>query len=158
VAGQLLGLEMDGILEITYAFPFPESDEETKTGDQLDTGEYQLDMLRFLRDVNVDSNNVGWYLSSFNGNHIGRDLFDSQFSYQSDIRNSVVITYDPMVSEEGSLSLRAYRLNESVMNLLKDKTFSKKTLLDNNFNYEEFLEELQLESLTVVYVILCYGL
>jgi len=119
VAGQLLGLESNGVLEITYAFPFPSDDD----------AEYQLDMLKYLRDINIDSNNVGWYLSSYNGNHIGPDLFESQLSYQSDIKNSVVVIYDPMITEEGCLSLRAYRIKEHVMKLLKDKTFTKKNFV-----------------------------
>jgi len=133
VAGQLLGLEFNGVLEITYSFPFP--------SDQ-DDSEYQLDMMKYLRDINVDSNNVGWYLSSYNGNHIGVDLFESQLSYQSDIKNSVVVIYDPMITEEGNLSIRAYRLNEKMIKLLKNKDFTKLTLIENHFSFEDFLEEI----------------
>jgi len=132
-AGQILGLECDGILEVTYAFPFPLDQEDTES---------QLDMMRYLREINIDSNNVGWYLSSYNGNHIGVDILESQLSYQSDIKNSVVIIYDPMVTEEGALTLKAYRLKENVISLLKGKVFTKKSLLDNHFSFLDFLEEI----------------
>jgi len=128
-AGQILGLELDGVLEVTFAFPFPVEHEDT---------EYQLEMLRFLREVNVDSNNVGWYLSSYNGNHIGIDILESQLSYQSDIKNSVVLLYDPMITEEGELSLRAYRLKENMINLLRGKTFTKKLFWKISFHFWTF--------------------
>ena len=53
--GQLLGLDQDRVLEVTHSFPFPHDDEDEETG-----AEYQMDMMRCLRDVNVDSNTVGW--------------------------------------------------------------------------------------------------
>jgi len=47
-----------------------------------------------------------------------------------------------MVTEEGSLCLRAYRLNDRIMRLLKDKDFSRKILMERKFSFEEFLEEI----------------
>lgn len=55
--------------------------------------EYQLDMMRHLRKVNVDHLSVGWYQSSQLGNFVSKSLVESQFSYQTSIEESVVIVY-----------------------------------------------------------------
>lgn len=52
--GALLGLVVENRLEITNCFPFPKHD------DTMDEEEYQLDMMRRLRRVNVDHFHVGW--------------------------------------------------------------------------------------------------
>ncbi|MBA0660373.1 hypothetical protein Goklo_012394 [Gossypium klotzschianum] len=55
---QLLGLDVGSVLEVTNCFPFPirEEDEEI----EADGANYQLEMMRCLREVNVDNNTVGW--------------------------------------------------------------------------------------------------
>ncbi|XP_028173159.1 eukaryotic translation initiation factor 3 subunit H-like, partial [Ostrinia furnacalis] len=57
--GALLGLVVENRLEITNCFPFPKHD------DTMDEEEYQLDMMRRLRRVNVDHFHVGWLVLVF---------------------------------------------------------------------------------------------
>lgn len=54
--GALLGLVVENRLEITNCFPFPKH-----TDDTMDEEEYQLNMMRRLRRVNVDHFHVGEY-------------------------------------------------------------------------------------------------
>ena len=54
---------------------------------------YQMEMMRRLRAVNVDHLHVGWYQSTYLGSFVNRTLLDSQFSYQSAIEESVVLIY-----------------------------------------------------------------
>lgn len=58
--GALLGLVVENRLEITNCFPFPKHND-----DNMDEEEYQLDMMRRLRRVNVDHFHVGWYCLFF---------------------------------------------------------------------------------------------
>ena len=58
VTGQLLGLDIGSTLEVTNCFPYPNRGVEEEDGE--DDGMYQLEMMRCLRDVNVDNNHVGW--------------------------------------------------------------------------------------------------
>ena len=53
--GALLGLVTDTRLEITHAFPFPSSSTGASTGadDSVDDEDFQLDVMRKLRMVNV---------------------------------------------------------------------------------------------------------
>lgn len=127
VAGSLLGLDVDGVLEITYSFPFPlpKSDKDEDADDDIDGAEYQIEMMKMLRDVNIDNNCVGWYQSMYMGTIATSDVVTYQYSYQSSeelSRNSVLIMYDPILSKKGDLTLKAFRLNEKYMELRKNKT------------------------------------
>jgi len=134
VTGSLLGLMIDdGCLEITHAFPFPEphddnkgdvvktSDDAANVDDEaaaLDGHEFQLEMMKMLREVNVDNNCVGWYQSMYLGTHSTSSLLENQLSYQTDLSpNAVVMLYDPMQTSRGNLVLKCYRLTEDVVAL-----------------------------------------
>lgn len=132
VSGSLLGMEASGgVLEVTHAFPFPDSRaaagsaaaaSENKTsldgdGDQ-DGHEYQLEMMRMLREVNVDNSCVGWYQSMYLGIYSTSSLLENQLSYQTDLSpNAVVILYDPMQTTHGKLALKCYRLTDECVRL-----------------------------------------
>ena len=79
VTGQLLGLDVGATLEVTNCFPFPvrpgaarvrarahasnpqsRAAEDGAEDDETDGASYQLEMMRCLREVNVDNNTVGW--------------------------------------------------------------------------------------------------
>ncbi|KAL3775219.1 hypothetical protein ACHAWO_007891 [Cyclotella atomus] len=133
VTGSLLGLMIeDGVLEITHAFPFPEplddkgdvvkSAEDAANADDeaaaLEGHEFQLEMMKMLREVNVDNNCVGWYQSMYLGSYSTPNLLDSQLSYQTDLSpNAVVILYDPMQTAHGNLVLKCYRLTDEAVRL-----------------------------------------
>ena len=151
VTGSLLGLMVDdGCLEITHAFPFPEPLDENK-GDivksaeeaanvddeaaALDGHEFQLEMMKMLREVNVDNNCVGWYQSMYLGTHSTSSLLENQLSYQTDLSpNAVVLLYDPMQTAHGTLVLRCYRLTEEAVDLRKT---GKNTYIDPKNIFEE---------------------
>ena len=86
--GALLGLVTDTRLEITHCFPFPSGTDET-----VDDEDFQLTMMRRLRQVNVDHQHVGWYQSSQFGNFLSPQLLESQFSYQTSIDESVCLIF-----------------------------------------------------------------
>lgn len=131
VTGCLIGLDNDGVLEITYAFPYPSKTAEVSEGQEgapvvterdVDGEEYKLEMMKMLRDVNVDNNSVGWYQSVYMGNMMTKDVVASLFRYQSSLEmseNSVMIAYDPIQSNRSSLVLKAYRLTEEYIALRK---------------------------------------
>mmetsp|Transcript_13561 Transcript_13561/g.27022 ORF Transcript_13561/g.27022 Transcript_13561/m.27022 type:complete len:346 (+) Transcript_13561:146-1183(+) len=128
VTGSLLGLDVGGALEITHAFPFPAPRPRANPDDVVaaaaspadDDGpeghEYQLEMMKMLREVNVDNNCVGWYQSTYLGSFSTPALVENQYSYQVDLsKNSVVILYDPTRTTAGALAIRAYRLSDAAV-------------------------------------------
>ncbi|KAF4074109.1 hypothetical protein AMELA_G00250960, partial [Ameiurus melas] len=138
VQGVLLGLVVDDRLEITNCFPFPQHTEDDADFDEV---QYQMEMMRSLRHVNIDHLHVGWYQSTFFGSFMSRALLDSQFSYQHAIEESVVLIYDPIKTGQGSLSLKAYRLTPKLMEICKEKDFSAEGLKKASVGYENMFEE-----------------
>jgi translation initiation factor 3 subunit H len=152
VSGSLLGLEVknNGILEITHSFPFPEprdnsqsdlvksANESSPIDDEataLDGHEYQLEMMKMLREVNVDNNCVGWYQSMYLGSYSTASLLENQLSYQTDLSpNAVVLLYDPMQTAHGNLELKCLRLTSNAVQLLKS---GKNSFLDPALIFEE---------------------
>ncbi|KAJ2105070.1 hypothetical protein GGI16_002507 [Coemansia sp. S142-1] len=139
VNGQLLGLEINGVLEVTNAFAVP-----TQLGSEEDMTNYQIEMIQCLREVNVDSSSVGWYQSTRLGDFMQQPLLDVQASYQaSPSTSSVVLIHDTSKSEQGgNLSLRAFRLSPTYLELAKKERFGTQDLVDHGLTYGNILEEL----------------
>ncbi|CAH1254031.1 EIF3H [Branchiostoma lanceolatum] len=123
VQGVLLGLVVDDKLEITNCFPFPRHGMD----EDFDEVQYQMEMMRSLRHVNIDHLHVGWYQSTVHGAFLNRALLDSQFSYQNEIEESVVLVYDPQRTAGGSLCLRAFRLSPMAMEAYKEGEFTSES-------------------------------
>ena len=136
--GSIVGMDVDGILEITNSFPFPTPDAATAEAHQ-DTiqnlaaaaprtkanAAYQNEMIKFLREVNVDANNVGWYTSTSMGNFINSSLIENQYYYQKELNEqTVALVHDVSRSVQGSLSLRAFRLSPTFMTAFKENKFT----------------------------------
>ena len=58
---------------------------------------YQVDMMRCLRDVNVDNNTVGWYQSTYLGSFVTHKLIETQYNYQQTFNNKSVVIVHGMV-------------------------------------------------------------
>jgi len=134
VAGSLLGLDIDGVLEVTYAYPFPatkvdnenreQTGTETQPKDEIDGNDYQMEMMKMLREVNMDNNCVGWYQSMYLGTMYTADVVSCQYSYQSAEElsdNTIVIMYDPVQTRKDSLVLKAFRLSDEYIEMRKNK-------------------------------------
>ncbi|EFJ10502.1 hypothetical protein SELMODRAFT_271999 [Selaginella moellendorffii] len=142
VTGQLLGLDIGTTLEITNCFPFPsrggEEDEELES----DGANYQLEMMRCLREVNVDNNTVGWYQSTYMGSFQTVELIETFLNYQENIKRCVCIIYDPLRSSQGVLALKALRLTDSFMELYRSNNFNGEKLREKNVTWQDIFEEI----------------
>jgi len=134
--GALLGLVADTRLEITHCFPFPSMSDET-----LDDEDFQLTMMRRLRQVNVDHQHVGWYQSAQFGNFLSPTLLESQFSYQTSIEESICLIFDTAKTAQGFISLKALRLTPEAIKMFKDGDFSPDTIKDLKISYESMMTE-----------------
>lgn len=136
--GSVVGMEKNGVLEITNCFPFPETS-ATQSDGQNDSAAslaaaaprakqniaYGNEMIKFLREVNVDANNVGWYTSTSMGNFVNLNTIENQYFYQSQPNErTVAVIYDVSRSSQGSLNLRAYRLSPSFVTAYKEGKFT----------------------------------
>lgn len=129
VYGSLLGLDVEGVLEVTYSYPIPDPRAEQQSGEEgaaneFDGQDYQIEMMKMLRDINLDNNCVGWYQNMQAGTFSTEEIVALQFSHQAseDLSdNSVVILYDPDQTTKGQLCVRAFRLSDEYMSLRQSK-------------------------------------
>ena len=114
VTGCLVGVVVDHTLEVSNCFPFPKD----YTENPREEIEYQKNVLKKLRTVNVDYHEVGWYQSTYLGSHVSREFLEAHVGYQRAIEESVVIIYDPLQTSRGALSLKAYRLTPQILSMM----------------------------------------
>ncbi|TGZ85255.1 eukaryotic translation initiation factor 3 subunit H [Ascodesmis nigricans] len=153
VTGQLLGMDVDNELQITNSFPFPDM---PSTGEDSASGaaaaprsknntHYQSEMVRCLREMNVDANTVGWYQSANLGNFLNSNFIENQYFYQSPLNErTVAIVHDTARSTAGALSLHAYRLTPAFMAAQKEGKFTLESLAKHNLTYRDILVEIPL--------------
>jgi translation initiation factor 3 subunit H len=108
VSGQLLGLDVDGVLEVANCFPIP-TDNDDKDGMP-----FEETMMKCMRTVNVDCNVVGWFQSGYLGTFLTPSFIESQYEYQEALPNSVVIVYDPVRTARSKL-VGATRAREQLL-------------------------------------------
>jgi translation initiation factor 3 subunit H len=142
VTGQLLGLDKYETLEVTNCFPSQRGGDEEG---ESDAGRYQIEMMRHLRDVNVDSNTVGWYQSTYLGSFMNLSMLESQFHHQAQIGKCVVVVYDPAKTIQGQLSLQAFRLSNTFMDLYREHNFSPENLATLGKTHTDIFEEIPIK-------------
>jgi len=77
-SGHLLGLDVNGVLQITNSYPLPSSPEDLPPGANLETERRRQQALwiKTLSEVNVDNNMVGWYQSAYLGSFMNARVVD----------------------------------------------------------------------------------
>ncbi|OJJ38850.1 hypothetical protein ASPWEDRAFT_57440 [Aspergillus wentii DTO 134E9] len=157
--GSIVGMDVGGTLEITNTFPFPvvEMPAESHFDNAAPNpaaaaprakanAAYQAEMIRMLREVNIDANNVGWYTSANMGNFVNMNVIENQFFYQKEMNErTVALVHDVSRSAQGSLSLRAFRLSPKFMTAFKENKFTAEELQKSNLRYQDIFVELPVE-------------
>ncbi|KAK4994430.1 hypothetical protein LTR66_005540 [Elasticomyces elasticus] len=153
--GSLVGMDVNGVLQITNSFPFPTVD-STSSDDRHDNSNsaaaapraksnvaYQNEMIKLLREVNVDAQTTGWYLSTSMGNFISANTVENQYFYQKEPNErAVTLVHDVSRSSTGSLSLKAFRLSSTFMAAYKEGKFTTETIQKSNLRYQDIFTEL----------------
>eukprot|EP00668_Euglena_longa_P048270 GGOE01065338.1.p1 GENE.GGOE01065338.1~~GGOE01065338.1.p1 ORF type:complete len:345 (+),score=141.15 GGOE01065338.1:61-1035(+) len=145
--GQLLGLDVGSQLEVTSCFPFihRESDEQQDEENEREARDYQYEMLRALREVNVDCNTVGWYCSIWQEGYLTTNVIETQYDYQKELGPNVIcLVFDPLKTTHGKLWLKALRLQEKFMRMYKAGDFTQEAIKENRLTHEDVFQELPL--------------
>ncbi|KAI0244434.1 hypothetical protein L0F63_002385 [Massospora cicadina] len=141
-SGQLLGLDMNEELEVTNCFPFPTTNDGDKT---VNLAQYRLEMIRHYKDVSIDSNVTGWYLSSQFDEFLTQSFIETQASYQKSLGpKCVVLVHDVSRSSMGNLHIRAYRLSDSFMEVYNAGKFTLSNLLAAKLDSSNILKAIPL--------------
>ncbi|KAI9508784.1 hypothetical protein F5148DRAFT_1192638 [Russula earlei] len=130
--GLLLGLDLDGVLEVTNSFPLPHSsgddDEKSTKTYKYVLGRYQTAMLRSLKEVRADDSAVGFYQSTTMGAFFNQTLIDAQAIHRGKLRHGgVVVVHDVSQSNRGNASFRAFRLSKAFLEAYRKTPFSAKS-------------------------------
>lgn len=153
--GALVGMDQNNVLEITNTFPFPTVDSSATDSHQNDASllaaaaprqksniTYQNEMIRHLKEVNVDANNVGFYTSATMGNFVNLGFIENLYFYQKEQKQTVALVYDTSKSSQGNLTLRAFRLTPTFMNAFKEAKFTTESLQKSKLTFKDILAEL----------------
>lgn len=139
--GFLVGTDVASQLQVTNSFPLPAAPMDKDQQDSYHQPDaatlataapraksnvsYQNEMIKLLREVNVDAQSVGWYMSTNMGSFVSQSFVENQFFYQkASDEKSVALVFDVSRSSAGSLGLKAYRLSPSFMTAYKEGKFT----------------------------------
>ncbi|OAA65571.1 eukaryotic translation initiation factor 3 subunit [Niveomyces insectorum RCEF 264] len=165
--GAIVGMENKGVLEVTNTFSFLSADAAGLDGAATSTNDrghqndasalaaaaprakaniaYQADMIRHLKEVNVDANSVGFYTSATMGNFVTMSFIENLYHYQRDTSSgasTVALVYDVSRSSQGALNLRAFRLTSAFTAAYKEGKFTTETLQKSKLSFRDILVEL----------------
>ncbi|PCH33789.1 hypothetical protein WOLCODRAFT_135325 [Wolfiporia cocos MD-104 SS10] len=144
--GLVLGLDLDGTLEVSNSFPLPNhsSDDDDKSAKSV--ARYQGTMLRSLKEVQADDSIVGFYQAMTLGSFFNQTLVDTQAIHQERLRHGgVVIVHDLSQTARGNASFRAFRLTKAFLDAYKKNNFSTASLIGHRLTFSSILEELPLK-------------
>lgn len=144
--GCLVGLDVGSQLQVTNSFPFPAAADipaaSTNPSDPYHNADqaalalaapraksnaaYQNEMLKLMREVNVDAQNVGWYVSCSLGNFVSQAFVENQAFYQRSAQDerTVALVFDASRSSQAGLSLNAYRLTPNFLAAYREGKFT----------------------------------
>ena len=143
--GLLLGLDLDGVLEVSNSFALPHyasnADDEDKASKSA--ARYQASMLRALKEVQVDDNVVGFYQTTTLGAFFSQSLIDTQAIHQSRLRHGgVIVVHDVSQTARGNPSFRAFKLSPAFMSAYRKANFSTSSLINHRLTFSAILEEI----------------
>lgn len=143
--GLLLGLDLDGTLEVSNSFPLlSHGDDDEKSSKSI--ARYQASMLRSLKEVQSDDSIVGFYQATTLGAFFNQTLIDTQAIHQEKLRHGgVVVIHDLSKTARGNASFRAFRLTPAFLDAYKKGNFSTTSLVQHRLTYSSILEEIPLK-------------
>ncbi|KAG6911905.1 hypothetical protein DXG01_000152 [Tephrocybe rancida] len=144
--GLLLGLDLDGTLEISNSFPLPHHGADEDDRSSKSVARYQASMLRSLKEVQSDDSVVGFYQATTLGAFFNQTLVDTQAIHQDKLRHANGCTsLDLSQTARGNASFRAFRLTTAFLNAHKKSNFSSTSLINHSLTFSSILEEVPLK-------------
>jgi translation initiation factor 3 subunit H len=68
-------------------------------------------------------------------------MIDTQYQYQSQIKNAVVLVYDPIKSNQGTVSLQAFRLTPAFMDIYASREYTKQSFEQRGLTFTSIFTE-----------------
>ncbi|KAG9102348.1 hypothetical protein FRC06_002066 [Ceratobasidium sp. 370] len=139
--GLLLGIDLDGVLNVTNSFAMPNVTDDDEKSNKA-AGKYQIAMLRQLNEVQGDDSVVGFYQACTLGGFLRQSLIEQQALHQEKLRHGgVVVVHDISGASRGVASLKAFRLSAAFRRAHKAKKFDTPSLINNQLTFSSIMEE-----------------
>jgi len=137
-------LAAPGVPRHGRSYPYPRD---------ADGDDYDGEITKALRELNVDSNTVGWYVTTYMGSYCTKETVSRQFKFQEALPNryaglrrprwraysrlrrtlradgsplprSIMLVYDSVRTGQGHLSIKALRLKAPFMEAFRKRVAS----------------------------------
>ncbi|CAI5969907.1 unnamed protein product, partial [Closterium sp. NIES-65] len=116
---------------------------EEEEEEEADGAMYQLEMMRCLREVNVDNNTVGWYQSTTLGSFQTADMIETFASYRENIKRCVCLVYDAdRAAVRGTVALKALTLKAPFLEMFKAGALTGEKLRESDTSWAGIFEEI----------------
>lgn len=110
---------------------------------------HKQECLEMAAQQSYDTLDVGFYESSNFGPNIYLALFERQMLKQKLMDESVVILYDPVRTSQGQLHLKAFRLGDSTLEMVRNnKDFGITDIKNSHSSFSELFIELPVQITT----------
>lgn len=156
--GVLLGLHLDGELEVNNGFALPHLPSPSEREDAAEPDSpikklvtrYSAAMVRNLREVNADANPVGIYVGCLMGQFLNTSLIEALFAVSDMIEKSgtpgqgraILLVHDLAQSAMGNTEIRAFRLAPDFIAAYQEGKFTVQTLLEHELTFSKVLIEI----------------
>lgn len=146
VAGPLLGFDVhQDVLKITQTHRFPAYTDEGSPYKSRANTSFQEELLLQLKE-DSSSQLLGWYQTSISGKFVTDSLLESlAYGQLRQSSNSIVLIHDPAKAQYGVLSLRAYRLSKTFLDIYTANDFSAEALNKGGLSFDGMFEELPVQ-------------
>jgi translation initiation factor 3 subunit H len=114
---------------------------------------YQLDMLRCLREINVDNNMVGWY-QSVSGAYQVVEIIDTFVNYLENLERCICIVYDVSTAQvrgtehrptaTGAVGLCAIRLSDGFVEAYREGSLTVEKIRAKGLSWHDIFTEIPL--------------
>lgn len=150
--GAILGAEVRGTLEVSNVFGLPGSRERADEEERgtKNTMQYIGEMLRLLRQVNIEISPAGLYQGCFLGPFLNSAVVDSlntlsiMVERENENGTAVLIVLDYGQLAQGNTLARAFRLSPSFIDAYRKGKITTQNLVEHRLTINDILVELPL--------------
>lgn len=129
-AGVLLGIDINGVLEITNSYcSIPEGDVDQD--DDASPEDLEKTMLANLAELGFDAQKVGCYRSIHMGSYWNQDLIETQLACQKKYPQAVLILHEQAKVADSGLQLVALRLTAPFIAFFEARKFTMAAMSEN---------------------------
>lgn len=110
--------------------------------DSADGEGFQLEMMRCLREINVDNNMVGWYQSAVSGSYQVVEIIETFINYMENLERCICIVYDVTAAHSGVPGVKAIRLADSFVEAYREGALTIEKIRAKGLSWRDVFVEI----------------